>query len=135
MARCGAQETIPLQRLRACLSHARAKRGGADPALLLAAALRERMRRMGPPGTGRGHEQPLLAQYRSYVIQIGRRQVSWHLVRPLLRQALEADLPPERRSQAARDLAAFLHAERPTRVQYALARPLLVELWQNLNRN
>lgn len=93
------------------------------------------MRRMGPPGAGRGHEQPLLAQYRSYVIQVGPRQVPWSRVQPMLRQALEADHPPERRSQAARDLAAFLHAERPTRVQTALARPVLMELWRNLNRN
>lgn len=90
---------------------------------------------MGPPAPNEGTEQPLLGHPHSYAIRVGGRWVAWNRLQPLLRRALEADHPPQRRSQAARDLAAFLHAERPTRVQAALARPLLVELWQNLNRN
>ncbi|MCS7069085.1 MAG: hypothetical protein RMK51_11165 [Meiothermus sp.] len=92
---------------------------------------------MGPPiaYSAQGDEQPLLARCHSYAVQIGPRQIPWSRVQPQLRRALEADRPPEKRSQAARDLAAFLQADRPTRVQAILARPLLVEIWRNLNRN
>lgn len=138
MAGCDAQETIPVQHLRAYLSHTRAQRGRTDPVILFSAALRTKLKVIGPPpppgrsiGTGLG----LTSATRSYHLQVGRRWYAWNRVQRLLRHALEADQPPEKRSQAARDLAAFLHADRPTRVQYALARPLLVELWQNLNRN
>lgn len=60
-------------------------------------------------------------------------RISWERVQPLLRRALEVDAPAEARSQEARDLAAFLHAERPTRIQYILARKKLMEIWRNLN--
>lgn len=135
MAGRSAQTPIQMQKLRAHILHARAKRGRADPALLLAAALRARMRRIGPPKSGGGLEQPFLAQCDSYALRVGHREIPWSRAQPVIRAALEADLPPDKRSQAARDLAAYLHAERPTRVQAALARPLLVEIWRNLNRN
>jgi hypothetical protein len=54
-------------------------------------------------------------------------------VRALLRAALEVDRPPHKRSQEARDLAAFLWADRPTAAQYALARPLLMRIWHALH--
>lgn len=93
------------------------------------------MRRTGPPREGRGLGQPIIASCHSYEIRIGGRRIPWDRVQPLLRRALEVDHPPECRSQEARDLAAYLHVERPTRVQAALAYPLLRQLWQNLNRN
>lgn len=135
MAGCSAETPIQMRNLRSYLLHARAKRGGTDPALLLAAALRARMRRIGPPKSGDGLEQPFLAQCDSYALRVGHREIPWSRAQPVIRAALEADLPPPQRSQAARDLAAYLHAERPTRVQAALAYPLLRQLWRNLNRN
>ena len=93
------------------------------------------MRRMGAPNKPTGLEQPLVSRVGSYVLRIRHTDIPWNKIQPLLRRALEVETPVERRSQAARDLATFLHAERPTRVQTALARPLLVEIWRNLNRN
>jgi hypothetical protein len=70
-----------------------------------------------------------------YELRVGQREIPWSRVQPLLRAALEADRPPAQRSQETRDLADFLHAENPTRIQYILARKKLMEIWQNLNRN
>lgn len=93
------------------------------------------MRRTGPPSGAGGGEprQPLLASCHTYELRVGHHRIPWERVQPLLRQALEADAPAEARSQEARDLAAFLHAERPTRIQYILARKKLMEIWRNLN--
>lgn len=74
----------------------------------------------------------LVGQYRTYELRVGGTRIPWEIVQPLLRAALEADLPVHQRSQEARDLAEFLHAERPTRVQYVLARGRLMQIWQNL---
>jgi hypothetical protein len=93
------------------------------------------MRRMGAPGQRGNLEQPFLASASCYALRVGHREIPWSRVQPLLRAALEADAPAKARSQEARDLAAFLHAENPTRIQYILARKKLMEIWQNLNRN
>jgi hypothetical protein len=53
-------------------------------------------------------------------------------VRLVLREALELHRPEEERSREARDLARFLHADRPTLVEYVLARPKLEEIWQRI---
>lgn len=132
MARRSAKETVPVPVLRAHLLHIRDKRGGADLPLLFAAALRGPMRRIGPPREGRGLGPPLIGSYASYELRIGPHRISWEVVHPALRRALEVDLPPDRRSQRARDLAAFLGADAPTRVQYALARPALMDILEEI---
>jgi len=135
MAERNTQTAVSVQQLRVVLSHLRAQRGRADVALVFAAALRARMKRMGAPSQRGNLEQPFLSSTSCYALRVGRREIPWSRVQPLLRAALEADIPAKARSQEARDLAAFLHAERPTRIQYILARKKLMEIWQNLNRN
>jgi len=135
MAGRSAQTAVSVQQLRVVLSHLRAQRGRADVALLFAAALRARMRRMGAPSQWSSLEQPFLSSASCYALRVERREIPWSRVQPLLRAALEVDVPAKARSQEARDLADFLHAERPTRVQYILARKKLMEIWRNLNRN
>jgi len=93
------------------------------------------MKRMGAPSQRGNLEQPFLSSASCYALRVGQREIPWSRVRPLLRAALEADIPAKQRTQEARDLAAFLHAERPTRIQYILARKKLMEIWRNLNRN
>lgn len=89
------------------------------------------LRRIGPPREGRG-SLSLVAYAGSYAVRIGGRWYPWDRVRAALRQALEADLPPQRRSQEAKDLAAFLWGP-PTRVGYILARPRLLRIWEELH--
>ena len=135
MAGRSAETSLQLQKLRAHVLYARAQRGRADVALLFAAGLRARMRRMGAPSQWSGLEQPFLSSASCYALRVERWEIPWSRVQPLLRAALEVDVPAKARSQEARDLADFLHAERPTRVQYILARKKLMEIWRNLNRN
>lgn len=135
MAGRSAETSLQLQKLRTQVLHARAQRGRADVALLFAAALRTRMKRMGAPSQRGNLEQPFLSSTSCYALRVKQREIPWSRVQPLLRAALEVDVPAKARSQEARDLAAFLHAERPTRIQYILARKKLMEIWQNLNRN
>ena len=91
------------------------------------------MRRTGAPRKESGGlGQPLIGSYASYELRIGHYRVPWEVVQPVLRRALEVDLPPDRRSQRARDLAAFLWADAPTRVQYALARPALMDILEEI---
>ncbi len=135
MARLAVDPKVQVSALRRYVADRRGSRG-ADPALLLYGALRSRLRKIGPPPLSHGSEgpRPIAGRGFSYAIRIGGRWYSWELVRTLLREALEADRPPHERSQEARDLAAFLWAERPTTVQYALARPALMRIWHAIYR-
>jgi len=130
MAGLDADKTLQVQALRRYLADRRGARG-TDPALLLYGALRSRLRETGPPRPSHGSEspRPIAGRGSTFAIRIGGRWYSWELVRGLLRAALELDRPPHERSQEARDLAAFLWADRPTIVQYALARPTLLRIW------
>jgi hypothetical protein len=92
------------------------------------------MRRAGPPGSGRGAWiEPVVGRPGSYWIRVAGRWYPWERVRLVLREALELHLPEEERSPGARDLARFLHADRPTLVEYALARPKLEEIWRRIH--
>ncbi len=75
----------------------------------------------------------MAGQPASYLIRVAGRWYPWERVRLVLREALELHLPEGERSQEARDLARFLHADRPTLVEYALARPKLEEIWQRIH--
>lgn len=91
------------------------------------------MRRAGPPGGGRGAGvEPVVGRPGSYWIRVAGRWYPWEHVRLVLREALELHRPEEERSREARDLARFLHADRPTLVEYVLARPKLEEIWQRI---
>jgi hypothetical protein len=134
MARLDADTAVQVRALRRYVADRRGARG-ADPALLLYGALRSRLREIGPPRPSHGSEspRPLTGRGVSYAIRVGGRWHPWELVRALLREALEVDRPPRERSQEARDLAAFLWSDRPTTVQYALARPALMRIWHVLH--
>ncbi len=135
MARPGLSAAVPVSALRGYL---RDIRGGGRArerwALALHGALRSRMRRAGPPGSGRGAGvEPVAGRPASYAIRVAGRWYSWERVRLVLREALELHLPEEERSQGARDLARFLHADRPALVEYVLARPKLEEIWRRIH--
>ncbi len=135
MAGRDAGEAVQVQALRGYL---RDIRGGGRArerwALAFHGALRSRMRREGPPGIGRGEGvEPVAGQPASYLIRVAGRWYSWERVRLVLRETLELHLPEGERSREARDLARFLHADRPTLVEYALARPKLEEIWQRIH--
>jgi hypothetical protein len=134
VARLDADTAVQVQALRRYLADRRGARGP-DPALLLYGALRSRLRETGPPRPSHGSEspRPLTGRGLTFAVRIGGRWYPWEPVRTLLREALEVDRPPHERSQEARDLAAFLWAERPTTVQYALARPALMRIWHALH--
>jgi hypothetical protein len=92
------------------------------------------MRRAGPPSGGRGAGiEPVVGRPGSYWIRVAGRWYPWERVRLVLREALELHLPEEERSPEARDFARFLHADRPTLVEYALARPKLEEIWRRIH--
>jgi hypothetical protein len=92
------------------------------------------MRRAGPPAGGRGAGvEPVTGRPGSYWIRVAGRWYPWERVRLILREALELHLPKEERSPEARDLTRFLHADRPTLVEYALARPKLEEIWRRIH--
>jgi len=134
MARLDTHTAVQVQALRRYVADRRGARGP-DPALLLYGALRSRLREIGPPRPAHGSEspRPLTGRGSSYAIRIAGRWYPWEVVRALLRAALEADRPPHERSQEARDLAAFLWSDRPTTVQYALARPALMRIWNGIH--
>lgn len=92
------------------------------------------LRRAGVPRERRG--DGILAPVGwagSYRISIGGRLYPWDRVRAALRRAMELDRPPSERSQEARDLAALLWSPHPTRVQFILARPRLMEIWREIH--
>jgi hypothetical protein len=93
------------------------------------------MRRAGPPGGGwwKARVELVAGRPGSYWIRVAGRWYPWDRVRLVLREALELHLPEEERSQEAWDLARFLHAARPTLVEYALARPKLEEIWRRIH--
>ena len=92
------------------------------------------MRRAGPLGGGWGTGVESVAGHpASYQIRVAGRWYPWERVRLVLREALELHLPEEERSPGAQDLARFLHADRPTLVEYALARPKLEEIWRRIH--
>jgi hypothetical protein len=134
VARLDIDQKIQVQALRRYVADRRGARG-ADPALLLYGALRSRLREIGPPRPSHGSEspRPLTGRGSTFAIRVGGRWYPWELVRALLRAALEVDRPLHERSQEARDLAAFLWSDRPTTVQYALARPALMRIWHALH--
>jgi len=134
MARLDADTAVQVRALRRYVADRRGARG-ADPAFLLYGALRSRLREIGPPrpSHGSGTPRPLTGRGSTFAIRIGSCWHPWELVRALLRAALEVDRPERERSQEARDLAAFLWADRPTTVQYALARPALIRIWHAIH--
>jgi len=92
------------------------------------------MRRAGPPGSKwEAGVEPVTGRPGSYWIRVAGRWYPWERVRLVLREALELHLPEEERSSEALDLARFLHADRPTLVEYALARPKLEEIWRRIH--
>jgi hypothetical protein len=93
------------------------------------------MQRAGPPRSGwwGTRVEPVAGGPGSYWIHVAGRWYLWERVWLVLREALELHLPEEERSPEARDLARFLHAARPTLVEYALARPKLEEIWRRIH--
>ena len=73
-----------------------------------------------------------VGRVKSHTVSVGTRKIPWDSIRPHLRDALELDRPEKLRSADARYLAEFLHAEKPSLLQFVLARKRLNQIWHAL---
>jgi len=133
------QALIPLSSLRSTLRDGRStpwtgrrgRRPRRDVALELGYALRNRVYRIGPvykSTNPRGDDGHHFDDRNTYVLRVQHREFPWVAVEQWLERVYRTD-------QDAWALQDYLWAKEPTRVQFLIARPHLIQLWNYLNGN
>lgn len=130
---------IPLSRLRSTLRDGRSapwserhrRHRGGDIAQSVGEALRSRVYKIGPVFHSHNPPPPDKRKFddrNTYVIRIRGREYRWELVERWLGDVY-------RRDPDAWALQEYLWAKEPTRSQFLIARPHLIQLWNYLNGN
>mgnify|MGYP005851491101 CR=1 FL=1 len=134
MAQSNPHQALPVQSVQTRVGNNRDYKQ-CDGAAIVALWLRSSLIRGGPPSARASDSaaRPITTgRAMPFNVAVAGRKIPWDSIRPHLREALELGRPEKKRSAYARYLAEYLHAETPTLLQYILARPKLLQIWDAL---